>query len=146
MAEGTKGKLTTPMILPRLPAPGSESSALQFAGTLKAQPSASSERPNPLPVVLPKPSAGKGRRFNPHKPPAVLGFKWSPNGAGFDCRQYWQTDGKTVERFVGYLGKRKLAEFRAQAADREALREIIKAWIGAKLAAKGEGNPEAGDS
>jgi hypothetical protein len=140
LAEGSKGKLTVPVILPRLPAPGSESSASLFSAPLTAKPSASKGEgfaATSGPPKQPSASKGRGRKFNPSKPPAVQGFKWSPNGVGFDCRHYEQQDGKTTERFIAYLGNRKLAELRAQAADREALRELVKVWISERLAEKG---------
>lgn len=77
-------------------------------------------------------------RFNPNKPPAVLGHKWSASGAGFDCRKFWIEDGKTHEVWIGYLGKKKLSEFRSLSADREELRELVRNWILEKESEKGK--------
>lgn len=82
-----------------------------------------------LPVAeekaLPKSTAGTGRAFNAAKPPAIRGYKWSAKGAGFDCRKY---DGAR-EVWIGYLGKKKLAELRARSNDRDELRQLVREWI-----------------
>ena len=79
-----------------------------------------------------KPSARTGRVFNPQKPPAIRGYKWSPNGAGFDCRKMTAKG----ERYVAHLGKKKLAELRALSdGDREKLRELVRVWIREREAA-----------
>lgn len=95
------------------------------------------ELENPLPVET-VPSASRGRKFNPVKPPAIRGYKWSPNGAGFDCRKFKEKNGKVIESFVAYLGKKKLSEFRSLSADREELRELIRNWILEKESEKGK--------
>lgn len=92
---------------------------------------------NPLPVAKEKPSTGRARKNNPEKPPTIRGYKWGANGAGFDCRKFAETDGRLVEIFIGYLGKKKLAELRAQSEDKDELRQLVKAWIAEKEAAKG---------
>lgn len=101
------------------------------------------EMGNPLPVgevgeISVKPSASKGRKFNPVKPPAIRGYKWSPNGAGFDCRKFAEKNGKVVESFVAYLGKKKLSEFRSLSENREELRELVRNWILEKESEKGK--------
>lgn len=93
---------------------------------------------NPLPVAKVKPSTGSRRKSNPEKPPAIRGYKWGANGAGFDCRKFTETNGRLVEIFVGYLGKKKLAEMRLQSEDKDELRQLVKAWIQEKEAAKGK--------
>lgn len=75
-------------------------------------------------------------RSGTDKPPAIKGFKWAKKAAGFDCRAFTERDGKTVEKFVGYLGKKQLAAFREQSANRDELRELVRAWAEGKLAAK----------
>lgn len=97
---------------------------------------------NPLPVrerkTARKPSTGKSRKINVEKPPAIRGYKWAVNGAGFDCRKFTETNGRLVEIFVGYLGKKKLAEMRLQSEDKDELRQLVRQWIREKEAAKGK--------
>ncbi|NOT62681.1 MAG: hypothetical protein HOP19_20940 [Acidobacteria bacterium] len=75
-------------------------------------------------------------RTHADKPPAIKGFKWAKKSAGFDCRAFTKKNGKPVENFVGYLGKKQLAEFRERAANRDELRELVREWAQAKLAEK----------
>lgn len=97
---------------------------------------------NPLPVrervIVVKPSTGRRRKSNAEKPPAIRGYKWAVNGAGFDCRKYAEINGETVEAFVAYLGKRKLAEMRAESSDAAHLRQLVKEWIQEKESTKGK--------
>ena len=96
---------------------------------------------NPLPVrervIVIKPSTGRRRKINVEKPPAIRGYKWAVNGAGFDCRKYTESNGGAVEIFVGYLGKKKLAEMRLQSEDKDALRQLVREWIAEKESMKG---------
>ncbi len=45
--------------------------------------------------------------------------------------------GKSTEAFIGYLGKKKLTELRAQSEDKDELRQLVRQWIAEKEAAKG---------
>lgn len=71
------------------------------------------------------------------KPPAVRGYRWSPNGAGFDCRRFVTKAGKTTETHVAYLGKKELAKMRLQSETKDELRQLVRQWIQEKEAAKG---------
>jgi len=84
--------------------------------------------------------SGSRRRTNAEKPPALYGVEWSQNrSGGWDCRTFKKdASGKAVERkFIGYLGKRKLAQMRATAANRAELRALVKEWVEKKKAEKG---------
>lgn len=72
------------------------------------------------------------------KPPAIKGFKWAKKGAGFDCRAFTQNGDQVAETYIGHLGKKKLAEFREQADNRDQLRQLVRQWAEAKR--KGKGN------
>ena len=89
---------------------------------------------NPVTVETEKYTARTGRVFNPNKPPAIRGYKWSQKGVGFDCRKIT----KNGETYIAHLGKKKLSEFRSLSADREELREQVKNWILEKESKKGK--------
>lgn len=89
---------------------------------------------NSVIVTTQKNTAGTGRVFNPNKPPAIRGYKWSQKGVGFDCRKVT----KNGDVYIAHLGKKKLSDFRSQSADREELRELVRNWILEKESEKGK--------
>jgi hypothetical protein len=86
----------------------------------------------------PETDARQKRTKYEDKPPSIKGVEWSKNrSGGWDCRTFRELpDGTVTDRqYIGYLGKRKLKEWRAQYKG-EALRQVIAAWIAEKQAEK----------
>ena len=72
--------------------------------------------------------------------PSVKNYAWeeAKTSGAWEC---WFTPERTSERgkkiYIGYVGKKLLAEWLSQSEDKDELRQLVKAWIAEKDAAKG---------
>lgn len=72
--------------------------------------------------------------------PSMRNYAWeeAKTSGAWEC---WFTPERTSERggktYIGYVGKKLLAEWLSQSSDKDELRQLVKAWIAEKEAAKG---------
>jgi hypothetical protein len=72
--------------------------------------------------------------------PSMRNYAWeeAKTSGAWEC---WFTPKRTSERggktYIGYVGKKLLAEWLSQSEDKAELRQLVAAWIGEKEAAKG---------
>ena len=97
-------------------------------------------------VVVQKTSGVRGMKKSPEKPtkkcplPSMKNYAWeaAKTSGAWEC---WFTPEKVSERggktYVGYVGKKLLAEWLSESEDKAELRQLVAAWIGEKEAAKG---------
>lgn len=72
--------------------------------------------------------------------PSVKNYAWekAQTSGAWEC---WFTPERASERgkksYVGYVGKKLLAEWLSQSEDKDELRQLVKTWIREKEAARG---------
>lgn len=91
------------------------------------------------PLNAPTEKKARVRTKYEDKPPSIKGIEWSKNrSGGWDCRIFRELpDGSIADRkYIGYLGKRQLKEWRANYKGLE-LRQVIANWVAEQQAQKG---------